>query len=174
MKEYERNAFGHVSSLAKNITNKSASFSCFDMGTRPLFRIFSTFQTLDYRISKNIQANPCGFILDNKKGPLSKVPSFIELHGTNWAWQRHWFENSQFFSVFFKCRFLKFKGHFLQAIMGKIKILLSIAIFVPKLQNEPMMIVMHLISHVLWAPEHGQFLQFCLQNDLLPEKQKIR
>ena len=35
--------------------------------------MFSTFQILDYRISKNFQANPCGFIPENKKGPLKYV-----------------------------------------------------------------------------------------------------
>ena len=40
--------------------------------------LFSTSQTLDYRVSmsKNIQANPYGFILDNKKGPLNKGAKF--------------------------------------------------------------------------------------------------
>ena len=40
MKEYEWNAFGHISSVAGNTRNKFASFSYLDMGTRPLFRVF--------------------------------------------------------------------------------------------------------------------------------------
>ena len=40
------------------------------------FFVFSTFQNLDYRISKNVQANPCGFIRDNKKGLLNKCAKF--------------------------------------------------------------------------------------------------
>ena len=75
MKEYDLDSFGHVSSLVGNTRNKSASFSCLDMGMRPLF-VFSTFQTLDYRISKNVQANSCGFIPDNKKRPLNKCAKF--------------------------------------------------------------------------------------------------
>ena len=53
------------------------------MGTRPHFRVFSTFQTLDYRISKNVQANRCGFIRDNKKGPVNKCVSlkYMKLNG---------------------------------------------------------------------------------------------
>ena len=43
---------------------------------RCYFFVFSTFQTLDYRIFKNIQANLCGFILDNKQGPLNKYANF--------------------------------------------------------------------------------------------------
>ena len=49
--------FGHVSSLAGNTRNKYANFPCLDMGTRPS-SCFSIFQTLDYRISDNVQANP--------------------------------------------------------------------------------------------------------------------
>ena len=65
------NAFGHVLSLATNTRNKSARFSCLDMGTRSLF-VFSTFQSLDYGTSKNNQANPYGCIRENKKRTLSK------------------------------------------------------------------------------------------------------
>ena len=43
--------------------------------------MFSTFKTLDYRISKNVQANPCGFIPDNKKGPLNNRAKF---QGNTW------------------------------------------------------------------------------------------
>ena len=67
--------FGNVSSLARNTRNKSKSFSFLDMETRPLF-MFSTFQIFDYRISKNIQANPCVFKCDNKKGPPNKRAKF--------------------------------------------------------------------------------------------------
>ena len=51
-------------------------------GNEATFSCFSTFQTMDYRISKNVEANLCGFIRDNKKGPLANAPSFIEIHGT--------------------------------------------------------------------------------------------
>ena len=44
MKEYDWNAFGHVSSLAGNTRNKSARFSFLDMGTRPFFRVFPLFK----------------------------------------------------------------------------------------------------------------------------------
>ena len=44
MKEYKRNAFGHVSRLAGNTRNNSASFFCLDMGTRPLLRVFPIFK----------------------------------------------------------------------------------------------------------------------------------
>ena len=58
--------FRHVSSLAGSTTINAHGFagSTWDRGH---FLCFSTFQTLDYRISKNIQANPCGFIRNNKK-----------------------------------------------------------------------------------------------------------
>ena len=45
-------------------------------GNETTFSCFSTLQNLDYRISKNIQANPCGFIRDNKQGPLNKYAKF--------------------------------------------------------------------------------------------------
>ena len=52
-------------------------------------------------------------------------------------------------SSFSKYRFLKFKVHFLQGIMGNIQILLLMIMFVLQASNEPMMIVIHLFSHVL-------------------------
>ena len=45
-------------------------------GNEASFSYFSTFQSLDYRISENIEANPCGFNCDNKKGPLNKYTKF--------------------------------------------------------------------------------------------------
>ena len=45
------------------------------------FLCFSTYQNLDYRISKNMQAKLCGFIRDNKKGPLKKCTKF---HWDTW------------------------------------------------------------------------------------------
>ena len=36
----------------------------------------STFQTLNYSISKCVQVNPCGFIRDKKKGPLNQCAKF--------------------------------------------------------------------------------------------------
>ena len=39
-----------------------------------------------------------------------------------------------------------------------------------KLQNEPMIIVIHLFCHVLWATEEIQFLHFLPSNSLLPRK----
>ena len=55
--------------------------------------VFSTFQTLDDGISKNIPGNPCGFIRGNKKGPLNKCAKF------HWnKRQMQSFENSQLFS----------------------------------------------------------------------------
>ena len=65
-------------SLAGNTRNKSASFSYLDMGTRPLFQVLSTLQTLDYRVPKNILSNPCRFILDNKSGPLNKYAASLK------------------------------------------------------------------------------------------------
>ena len=44
MKEYESNAFGHVTSLAGNTRNKCARFSCINMGTRLPFRGFPLFK----------------------------------------------------------------------------------------------------------------------------------
>ena len=44
-------------------------------GNEAIFRI-STFQSLDYRMSKSILANPCGFICNKKKGPLNKYENF--------------------------------------------------------------------------------------------------
>ena len=40
MKDYELNAFGHVLNLVGNTRNKSASFFCLDMQTKPLFMFF--------------------------------------------------------------------------------------------------------------------------------------
>ena len=45
-------------------------------GERGYFLHFSTFETLDYSKSKTVQANPLGFIPDNKKGPLDKHAKF--------------------------------------------------------------------------------------------------
>ena len=59
-KEYKRNRFGHVSTLAGNTKNKSASFSCLDMGKRPLFCVFSLFKlwiTESPKIFKQIPAD---------------------------------------------------------------------------------------------------------------------
>ena len=39
--------------------------------------MFFTFEILDSSISKDIQANPCGFIPDNKKGSVNK---FVRFH----------------------------------------------------------------------------------------------
>ena len=61
-------SFRHVLNLAGNIRNKSASLSCLDIEARPLFVVLFTFQTLDYSISKKVQANPCGFVRENKEG----------------------------------------------------------------------------------------------------------
>ena len=47
--------FGHVLSLAGNSRNKSTRSFGLVMGKSPLFRVFSTFQNLEYIISKNIQ-----------------------------------------------------------------------------------------------------------------------
>ena len=43
--------------------------------------LFFNFQILDYRIFKYIKANPCGFILDNNKGPPNKCAKF---HWNTW------------------------------------------------------------------------------------------
>ena len=45
------------------------------------FSCVSTFETLDYRISKNFEANPCEFIGNNKKGALNK---YDKLHWNTW------------------------------------------------------------------------------------------
>ena len=45
-----------------SIRNKSARFSCLGMGTRLIFRVFFTFETLKCSIPQNISAKPCGFI----------------------------------------------------------------------------------------------------------------
>ena len=58
------------------------------------FLCFSNFQNLDYRISKNVQANPCGFIRDNKKGLLTDVPNFLKYMEPNGRGNDY--ENSQF------------------------------------------------------------------------------
>ena len=40
--------------------------------------LFFVFSHLDYSNSKNIQANPCGFIRDNKKGPLQICQALLK------------------------------------------------------------------------------------------------
>ena len=79
MKEYERNASAHVSSLAGNTRNKSASISCLDMGTRLLFRIFPPSKiwiTESPEILKQILAD---LFVITRKHHLTNVPSFIEI-----------------------------------------------------------------------------------------------
>ena len=86
MKQYELNAFGHVSSLAGNTSNKSTSFFLPPHGNEATFSCFSTFQTFSYSISKNIQANPCGFIRDKKRATkqMYKVSiKYMEQDGRN-------------------------------------------------------------------------------------------
>ena len=59
--------------LAGNTRNESASFSCFDMGTRPLFRVVDfLIYILDNRISRSIEANPCRFNFDYQIEPPNK------------------------------------------------------------------------------------------------------
>ena len=43
-------------------------FSCLDMGTGLIFHT----ESLDYFISQNIQAKPCGFIWDNNEARTTK------------------------------------------------------------------------------------------------------
>ena len=92
------------------------------MGTRP-FLCFPTFQTLDYRLSKKVQANPCGFIRNNKKGALKRrcqvSLKYMEPEGRG-----NDLKVVSFLQFSSECRFLKFKENFLQGIMGKIQILL--------------------------------------------------
>ena len=45
-------------------------------GNKDPFSFFSTFQTLDCSISKNVQTNPCGFIRESKEGLLNKCVKF--------------------------------------------------------------------------------------------------
>ena len=45
-------------------------------GNEATFSCFSTFQILDYSISKNAHTNPYGFIRDNKKGLPDKFAKF--------------------------------------------------------------------------------------------------
>ena len=44
IKEYGLKAFCHVSNMADNTRNKSTTFSCLDIGTRLLFRVFLIFK----------------------------------------------------------------------------------------------------------------------------------
>ena len=48
------------------ITKRTTKQMC-QVSLKYIFVFFFTFKILGYRISKNIQANPCGFIHDNKK-----------------------------------------------------------------------------------------------------------
>ena len=58
-----------ISSLAGNARNKSASFSCLDMGTRPLF-VFFPFSNFELQ---NLQKLLKQILEDiNKKGPPNK------------------------------------------------------------------------------------------------------
>ena len=74
--EYEWNTIGCASSLAGSTRNKPASLFLLQHGNKANFSCFSTFQALDYKISKTIQAEPCGFIRDEKKGLLNKFAKF--------------------------------------------------------------------------------------------------
>ena len=58
-----------------NTRKKSASFSCLDMGTRPLFVLFH-FSNFGLQSLKNIQVNSYGFISGNKKETLNKCAKF--------------------------------------------------------------------------------------------------
>ena len=73
--------------------------------------MFSTFQTLDYRIFKNIQANLCRFIRDNKQGPLNKCANlslkYIEPNGKSNDLKM------ASFLVFFKMSLFKIQSAFL-------------------------------------------------------------
>ena len=56
----------------------------------------------------------------------------------------------------------------------KFKIVLLTKVLDPKNQNEPMVTVIHLFDHVYEQLKVNNIGTFCLQNDLLHEKQKIR
>ena len=94
MNECGWNAFGHVSSVAGNTKNKSASFSCLDMGTGPLFRVFPLFKRWIIESPKIFKQIIADLSVITKKDHQTNVPSFIEIRGT----KRQWLENSQFFS----------------------------------------------------------------------------
>ena len=77
--------FGHVSShvhvhvhvhVGREYQEQIRKFFLSSTGERGHFSCFSTFQSLDYKLSKNVKANSCGFILHNKKGPLNKCAKF--------------------------------------------------------------------------------------------------
>ena len=72
-KEIRMKRFRSSFMSCREYSKKSASFLCLKMGTRTLF---STFQTLDDGVSKNIEANHCKFIRGNKKGPPDKSAKF--------------------------------------------------------------------------------------------------
>ena len=82
------------------------------------FVFFSNFQTLDYRISKNVQANPCGFIRDNKEGPLNNCKVSLKYVKPNDRGND--LKIASFFSFLQNVAFSKFEAHFVQGIMGKI------------------------------------------------------
>ena len=83
---------GHISGMPYEGLQMKRFWSCFKSGkhcqekirkiflprhgNEATFAYFSTFQTLDYSISKNIQTIPCGFIRHHKIGPLNKCAKF--------------------------------------------------------------------------------------------------
>ena len=76
IKDYERNSLGRVSSLTGSTRNKSTSFSCLDMGTRPLSSVFLLIKfsmTESPKMLRQILADL--FVITN-------VSSFIQIHGT--------------------------------------------------------------------------------------------
>ena len=84
------------------------------------------------------------------------VPGFTEMHGTKW--QRQWFENSQFFSFLQNVAFWNSKHISWKASWVIFKFCSKSYFLASKLQNEPMMTVIHFFSHVLWSTQDRQFL----------------
>ena len=75
MKEYDETILA-MFQVRQGIPGINPQVSLPRHGKEATFSCFSTFQTLDYKISKNNEANPSGFIRDNKKGPLKKCANF--------------------------------------------------------------------------------------------------
>ena len=60
----------------RGIPEISCIFSLLGMG-KGHFSVFFTFEMLDSSISKDIQANPCGFVPDNK---MESVNQHVRFH----------------------------------------------------------------------------------------------
>ena len=114
-------------SLVENTRNKSASFSRLDMGTRPLLRVSPLFKLWITEFLKTFKQFLVDLFMITRNDHSTNMPNFMEPNGRG-----NDLKIASFFSFLQNVAILKFKGHFLQEIMGKIKILLLIIIFGPQ------------------------------------------